>query len=266
MKRAGTPSPELVHDLRGIVATAIYADAEGVDPDERDRVSTDVVDALLPTIASVDENAHNRGRTDVPEWVEVLTNARNLEGPGLVALCDELADDEDAPPALREIARRFVSAGLYRVDRPRARTGDPATSQAAAERVRVGVTRPDGQVHRILEAYEAAERMYRGTPNAFRTAREIEFAANVKEAHKRTSELLADGLLEVVQSHGVDTAGHGTAIVDISVDLIRGGGRVLRITADGRTELARLNAARDRRREREQAKADRRRRRAQRGA
>lgn len=164
-----------------------------------------------------------------------------------------ILDDDDTPPALREIARRFVEARLYRADRPRARTGDPATSAVAAERAHAGITRPGGKAHRVLRAYAdvtvgIGQENYPGGA----TAREIEFVANVKAAHKRTSELLADGLLAVSQT---------TDDVDPPADLVRNGGRVLRITPDGRTELARLDLLESQRRERDKVRADRRRKR-----
>lgn len=184
----------------------------------------------------------------LPEWAEILVDARNTSGPGLVALCRLLLDDDvDAPPALREIATRFVEARLYRVDRPRAREGDPSTSAAAAEKVRAGLYRPGGTVHRILEAYAECERLH--PAEGGRTAREIEFPARVKAAHKRTSELLADGLLRV-STYGIGHAQEGEEIV-------RGGGRVLSITADGRAELARLNAAAARKAAAERVKRER---------
>lgn len=155
-----------------------------------------------------------------PAWVSTIEGSRNASGPGLVALCQLLATDEETPPALRELSRRFVSSNLYRADRPRVRENDPETSQAAARRVR-GRARAGGSVHRLLRAYRAAE-------DHGLTSRAAEKWTGIRAAHKRTSELLADGLLRVVMLDGEE--------------LVRGGGRVLTITDDGREELARLDA------------------------
>lgn len=73
------------------------------------------------------------------------------------------------------------------------------------------------------------------------TSRELETRTGIKAAHKRTSELLRDGLLEVVRI-GFD-GGEEIPAADNNRDLVRDGGRVLRITDAGRTELARLDAA-----------------------
>jgi hypothetical protein len=100
-------------------------------------------------------------------------------------------------------------------------------------------------VHRILDAYaEVADVGVRsGATVGGYTSREVEDRFRIREAHKRTSELLVDGLLEVVRV----PANPGEW--DDTIDLERGGGRVLRITDAGRRELARLNAAQTRRNE-----------------
>lgn len=159
-----------------------------------------------------------------PAWVSTIEGSRNASGPGLVALCQLLATDEETPPALRELSRRFVSSNLYRADRPRVREDDPETSQAAARRVR-GRARAGGSVHEILRAYAWNSG---ALASSGMTAREVEEYTEVRAAHKRTSELVADGLLRVVLLDGEED--------------VRDGGRVLTITDDGREELARLNA------------------------
>jgi hypothetical protein len=96
------------------------------------------------------------------------------------------------------------------------------------------------------------------------TSREVETFARVRAAHKRTSELLQDGLLRVV-TRGEKAAGvaqaaaescpscrgfdsrdrrdhtHVVPVEDPGGDAVRGGGRILAITDDGRRELLRLN-------------------------
>jgi hypothetical protein len=94
------------------------------------------------------------------------------------------------------------------------------------------------------------------------TSRELEDVFKIREAHKRTSELLADGLLEIVT---VPSADPFAAPGDRDT-VERNGGRVLRITERGRSELARLNAAQTRRDEIARARADRRRQREERAA
>jgi hypothetical protein len=185
---------------------------------------------------------------DTPEWFDAIAGSLpTTNGPSVVALARLLAELDDTPPPLRVIASTFLEARLYRADRPRARGTDPSTSQDAAEAVR-GPARPGGKVHRILDAYRlvttgmSADNYPHGM-----TSREVEFVANVRAAHKRTSELLADGLLEVVPDDVFDNG-----------DMVRKGGRVLRITDDGRTELARLDAAGRRKREEEEARLARR--------
>ncbi len=177
---------------------------------------------------SADQNPHE---FPVAPWIGHVTRARNATPTGVVALA-RLLDVEDTPPALRALARAYVEERLYRADRPRARTSDPETSQAAAEAVR-GPARPGGTVHRILEAYEEHRRGPYVAQEHGLTSREVEKWAKVRAAHKRTSELLADGLLEVVR-FAIGEDGE-------LVDKVRDGGRVLRITNDGMVELSRLN-------------------------
>lgn len=178
-------------------------------------------------------------------WIDTAYGARSTTGPGLIALAQLLRDDDTTPPALRELARRFLESGLYREDRPRARATDPATSRDAAEKVKArGPARPGGAVHRLLRVYARPEGARAGAyliPPHGMTSREVETRTGIKAAHKRTSELLQDGLLEVVvltwpRREDGDLAGQDGP-------LVRNGGRVLRITDAGRTELARLDAA-----------------------
>jgi hypothetical protein len=175
----------------------------------------------------------------VGTWTAIAWQSRSTTGPGLIALAQLLRNDRTTPPALRELARRFLESGLYREDRPRARATDPATSRDAAEKVKArGPARPGGAVHRLLRAYsDRAFLIRRGHAQQplGMTSREVETVAGVRAAHKRTSELLQDGLLEVVQ---IPASIDGNP----DVDVVRDGGRVLRITDAGRTELARLDA------------------------
>lgn len=180
------------------------------------------------------------------DWARSLIAARNVTPTGLVALARRL-DVEGTPQGLRLLARAYLEDRLYRADRPRARSGDPETSQAAAEAAR-GPAKPGGTVHRILEAYEQHRRTHEATDHGL-TAREVERASRVRAAHKRTSELLADGLLEV-DRHAIGQDGE-------LVDHVRKGGRILKITNDGQVELARLNAARAERGKAEAAKVHR---------
>lgn len=165
-------------------------------------------------------------------WVRSVETARNTTGPGLVALSHTLLDDVSTPPALRELARRFLEAGLYREDRPRARATDPGTSQDAARSL-VGVSRPGGVIHRLLMLYGAVAGLRDGM-----TSLEAGQEIGVPTAHKRTSELLRDGLLEIVRVYDGDGGGPDEGNM---IDLVRDGGRVLRITDAGREELARLD-------------------------
>lgn len=213
------------------------------------------------------------------EWVLVVEGCRNVSAPGLHALCRELLTIDDVPPALRALASAAIEQRIYRADRPRARAGDPETSQAAAERHRTP-PRAGGTVHRLLRTYaeHADAGMLRRECGL--TSKEVEVRARVKAAHKRTSELLADGLLRVVTraekgaaEYEVDTparceectyARNGgqmrehehpdpRPVENPDGDAVRGGGRILRITDDGRAELARMNReklARDAERER----------------
>jgi hypothetical protein len=182
------------------------------------------------------------------EWLGYVERAHGATfGPAVIALAQLLREAPDTPPALRAMVDGFlqrpVSAAL-----PHARSSDPSTSKAAEERIRPTIRRPGSQAHRILRAYDgvrehgwmvmlpsgATERVYAVT------SREIEEGFNVHSAHKRTSDLLADGLLEVVQvTHPRNEDG---SLDGIDGPLERDGGRVLRITDTGRTELARLDA------------------------
>jgi hypothetical protein len=179
-------------------------------------------------------------------WTGQIMANRNATGADLVALAERLAADPTAPPSLRELATAYGETRLYRADRPRARSSDPETSQQGAKVVR-GRVRPGGSVHRILRAYARnAAASHPAAPESIGyTSREVESAAIVRAAHKRTSELLADGLLRVVTSADLGEAwlddGHPSG--EPLRELLRGGGRVLTITPDGRVELARLDAA-----------------------
>ena len=154
-------------------------------------------------------------------WVGEIMARRSVEGPELLDLARTLAADESAPASLRALASSYASASLYRADRPRARESDPDTSRAAGFKVR-GKCRPGGAVHRLLLAHWRAP--------AGLTAREAETAASVYAAHKRASELIADGLLRVM-------------VDDDGVEVTRDGGRVLTFTEDGAAELSRLTRA-----------------------
>lgn len=179
-------------------------------------------------------------------WTGQIIANRNATGADLVALAERLAANPTTPPCLRELAQSYGEARVYRADRPRARSGDPETSQEGAKRVR-GRVRPGGSVHRILRAYARnAAASHPAAPESIGyTSREVEAAAVVRAAHKRTSELLADGLLRVVTNADLGDAwlddGHPSG--EPLVELVRGGGRVLTITPDGRVELARLDVA-----------------------
>jgi hypothetical protein len=182
---------------------------------------------------------------DVPAWIDVALRTRGDSSPTCLSLAGLLADDEEAPPALRRIATAYLETRFVN-GRPRSRDTDPATSKAAAEASRSTTARPGGTVHRILRAFASVERdgvpMFddageRGIVHAI-TAREVEDAFSIRAAHKRTSELLRDGLLTVVRSSVLDDAG-----VSSEVDVTRDGSRVLAITRAGLDELARLDLA-----------------------
>lgn len=163
---------------------------------------------------------------DLPRWVDSINTAR--PGPISVrALAQLLRDDDEAPEALRELARGYLRPAIQ--DRPRARSTDPETSRVAAEGV-VVQRRPGGTFHRILSAYRrnADVPTLSEWPDGL-TSREVEAREGIRAAHKRTSDLLRDGLLEVVLDEDGD-------------DLVRDGSRVLTITDAGRAELRRLDA------------------------
>lgn len=182
-----------------------------------------------------------------PLWAVRLESAANTSGPGLAALA-RLLDVETSPPALRELARAYLRPAPP-VSRPLARPSDPATSKAAAERVRRPAG-PGGKVHEILRDLELHARTapiharQAGTGTDGRTARELTDGSNLRQpiggAWKRTAELLADGLLEVVRRVEYEAA--SGRWVD-GAEVTRDGSRVLRITDAGRLELDRLNAA-----------------------
>lgn len=164
-----------------------------------------------------------------PVWIDTILRARPVEeGPSLVALAQMIRDDEEAPVALRAIAAGYCRTQIK--DRPRARMTDPETSRTAEARVTVQ-RRPGGTFHRLLRAYEDNRLacILNRTPAGL-TSREVEEGWEIREAHKRTSDLLRDGLLEVVLDDDGD-------------DLVRDGGRVLSITDAGRDELTRMEAA-----------------------
>lgn len=166
----------------------------------------------------------------LPTWLVEVVRARPTdEGPGVYALACLLRDDEETPPALRAIAAAYTRTRIH--DRPRARTSDPETSRTAAENVPVQ-RRPGGSFHRLLAAYDriAEHGYYLDGLVRSMTAREVEEAFSIREAHKRTSDLLRDGLLEVV-------------LDDDGRDVVRDGGRVLAITRAGREELERMERA-----------------------
>jgi len=245
-------SVELISQLSGIASRHV-----GPRTDERPFPIRDLVDELLPVIASVDANAHARGMAEAraafedvetvdSEWLGYVEQAHGATfGPAVVALAQLLREAPDTPPALRAMVDGFlqrpVSAAL-----PHARSSDPSTSKAAEARIRPTVRRSGSQAHKILRAYNAVRGqgwfIMREDGEAERvhalTSREIEEGFDIREAHKRTSDLVADGLLEVmrVERH-VEPEG-----MPEEVDLERDGGRVLRITDAGRTELARLDA------------------------
>lgn len=200
----------------------------GMSPRVRELVVEDILSAF-PNLSL--EPVANPNR---PDLVEVAKSAL----PGSSGLPVAISRQEVAETVVVAILKAFPKlileppANLYRVDRPRSRKDDPATSAAAAEKILPLVRRPGGKVHRILRAYVdvATIGVSAGSYRFGATAREIEFVANVKAAHKRTSELLADGLLRVVTN-------------DLGEDMVRKGGRILAITEDGRAELARMDRA-----------------------
>lgn len=256
-------SLELVRQLRDTILrnriSGLYVGADVVE------LANELVDDLLPIIASVDANAHARGMVDVTaaiedvappparvaggpvrEWLGYIERAHGATfGPAVIALAQLLRETPDTPPALRAMVDGFLQRPVS--DRPHARTSDPSTSKAAEERVRPTIRRSGSQAHKILAAYATvADSGYYVASAEFTeselvyalTSREVEEGFNVREAHKRTSDLLADGLLEVVRvERHVGPEG-----MPEEVDLERDGGRVLRITDTGRTELARLDA------------------------
>lgn len=185
-------------------------------------------------------------------WIGHVMRARNATPTGIVALA-RILDVDTTPPALRALARAYVEERLYRADRPRARTSDPETSQAAAEAVR-GPIRPGGVAHKVLSAYAEHRAGPNGVYEQGLTSREIEARYRIRAAHKRTSEFLQDGLLKVV-TRGEKAAGEAHALgsgaitdpfddpAEAARDATRGGGRILRITDDGMRELRRLDAA-----------------------
>lgn len=188
----------------------------------------------------------------LPEWISDVLATRGDSSPTVVSLARMLEEDDTVPPALRRIAASFLES-RYLNGRPRSRATDPETSTAGEDLARSRVARPGGTVHRILEAYASVSRYPEAHPGGC-TSREIEFVSRTRAAHKRTSELLRDGLLEVSSTWVLNESGSSEPR-----DLVRKGGRVLHITRAGRDELARLDAAAKRRREREEAIAARRR-------
>lgn len=220
-------SPELRDDLRAAISNAYY-EARNVPGKTMEHAADDAVEAVLPIVEAVDENA--RGG----EWVDLIRTARpTAHGPSVLALARMLEDEESTPEPLRTIAAAFLRTTTPEPERTR--SSDPETSQTAARRV--GPAKPGGTVHKLLRAYRKID----GWQPAHRvgmTSREAEVASGVKAAHKRTSELLRAGLLDVVDALGDDGRPNGA--------LIRAGSRVLSITDAGVDELARLDAAESR--------------------
>lgn len=214
----GAPYPEEVQVLARLV--------EG-DVDAR---------VLRERIVAACESIADHWRAELrPSWEEEVSRARPTdEGPGVHALACLLRDDESTPPALRAIAAAFTRTRIG--DRPRARSSDPETSVVAGENV-VVQRRRGSSFHRLLRTYadlvdaEHPRMNQRGNLVRAMTSREVEVLTGIREAHKRTSDLLTDGLLEVV-------------LDDDGRDVVRDGGRVLTITRAGREELVRLDAPR----------------------
>jgi hypothetical protein len=248
-------SPQLREDLRSAISNAYYEtrNVRGT----MEHAADAAVDAVLPIVASVDANAHARGMAQVtaaiedvapvPEWLGYVERAHGATfGPAVIALAQLLREAPDTPPALRAMVDGFLQRPVW--DRPHARTSDPSTSKAAEERVRPTIRRSGSQAHKILAAYaKVADHGYYVSTGEFSselvyalTSREVEEGYNVREAHKRTRDLLADGLLEVVQV--AYPRNEDGSLDGIDGPLERDGGRVLRITDTGRTELARLDA------------------------
>jgi hypothetical protein len=205
----------------------------------------DVVTPIYLAVAA-DHSPHTPGEEHLtmfenvpapPAWVRTIEGARNLTGVGVMSLCRLLRDDDTAPPALHALADRVLDTSLYRVDRPRARTTDPETSQAAAERHR-RPAKPGGVVHRILHALGSV--IVDGDARGY-TSTELTELRAIKGAWRRTSELLADGLVTVARRREYVAANDTWVDGD---EKTRNGGRVLVLTDDGRTELARLEALR----------------------
>lgn len=207
---------------------------------DSDELLDGVVEDLIPILRSVDTNADARGHRralveldendDLPPWGVAVARARGGFGPAVRALAGQLVEEESTPPALRTISEAFLAGAPARVHE-RVRSADPETSVAAARAV-AGRARPGGVVHKLLKAYDGNRRGHELTALGLLglTAREAETRSSVRAAHKRTSELLREGLLDVQ----LDDAGR---------DVVRDGSRVLLITAAGRAELARLDDA-----------------------
>ena len=226
------------HELRKAVLRARRIDDPAVGV-------VDLADAIVDEIAA-----------SLP-WLSAILSNRVGDPRAAIALAGLLADEdeENVPPALRVIAERFLES-RYVNGRPRARTGDPETSVRSADEVSGrGPARPGGKVHRILSAYAEVQDVgvRSGAWRGGATSREIEDTFKVREAHKRTSELLQDGLVSLVYEAVVQEAScTGEA------PLVRNGGRVLAITPRGREELARLDRLAKVRREAEEARLARR--------
>lgn len=228
--------------IRGLVVDAVHEarDAGGTIYAAGELAADRIVEGLDGLFAGEDLSG---------AWVELVTSTRPVyQGPTVLALARALERDESTPPALQAIASAYLRSRV--TDHPNARLTDLQTSRAAGEKVR-GPIAAGGKAHRVLAGYGAhAVRVSHASiphlthPLARKcaeevglTAREVEDRYDVPAAHKRTSELVKDGLLEVVRVI------EARSLDDLEeVQLTRDGGRVLRITTFGRQELDRLNS------------------------
>lgn len=189
--------------------------------------------------------------TTLPEWVTDVTGS--LDPPNsasIKGLAQLLASDDEVPPALREICRRFLTPPLARVDHPRARTTDPQESHEAAEKARAAALRPGGPVHKILARLKLLDGWQR-TDLIGLTGRELTEGGGswqmpgeadlplaewdgIPGAWKRCSELAADGLIR--QATVIDGK--------TETPLTRKGSRVWIITDDGLKALDQLDELR----------------------
>lgn len=235
-------------DRHGAYYSSVHAD---------DRVARELVHAarsIDPSSVPVPAVLH------VPEWVQILEEARGTNATAVGGLA-VLLDDDGTPECLRELARRYLAlrhdvARLTReatTEGPAARAQDPQESHDAAAVARRAARTPNGPVHRILarlrllDGWERADevgltgRELAEGKGSWRQAGEsdlpLEQWSGIAGAWKRCSELAREGL--IVQATEVDG--------DVERPLRRDGSRVWIITDVGLAELRRLDDLRNRR-------------------